>query len=333
MVNFLARKLGAAVVTGYVKTVPILAGACMLLTLSAFAGDDGPKLTIRQAPREDPAGQATLRVDSNLVLIPVSVTDPHNHPVTGLAPQQFRVFEGKTEQRVLDCSAVDAPLSIGILFDSSGSMANKLGPAQQAVRQFLQTANPDDEFFLVNFAAKAELTVPFTSDAGDIINRLMWTQSKGKTALLDAVHTGLAYMKQARHPRRALLVISDGGDNDSRITAGDIKNEVIEADTWIYSVGIFEDHLQVFAEEERGGPKLLTDLSESTGGRLVTVHSANELPDAAERVGRELRHQYVLTYSPENAAHDGKFHHVQVKIASRSDLRVTWRQGYYAPEN
>jgi VWFA-related protein len=210
-------------------------------------------------------------------------------------------------------------------------MAGKLVKAREAVKEFLKAANPADEFFLVNFSTKAELAVPFTSDTSEIQTRVMNANSKGKTALLDAVYLALHYMRGARNPRRALLVISDGGDNDSRYSEKEIRGMVQETDVWIYTIGIYAHGLQTFPEEERGGPKLLTDLAEQSGGRHFAVLNAAELPDAAARVGLELRNQYILAYSPENAEADGKYRRVQVKLAGRRDLHLSWRPGYYAP--
>jgi VWFA-related protein len=316
--------------------VPTLVGAVVLIVFQALAADGGkdqPKVAIQPRARQELAAEGgRLRVDSSLVLIPVSVTDPKNHLVTGLDPQQFRVFEGKAEQKVLDCSNDDAPLSVGIVFDSSGSMARKMAKAREAVAQFLQTANPDDEFFLVNFSTQPELAVPFTRNPDDIQHRMMSVEAKGKTALLDAVHLALHYMKNGRYARRALLVISDGGENDSRYTETEIKNEVRESDVWLYAIGIYDGRLLLLPEEEFGGPKLLTDLAEETGGRHLAVHNASELPEAAGKVGMELRNQYVLAYSPANAERDGKYHRVQVKLAEHSDLHLSWKRGYYAPE-
>lgn len=300
--------------------------------LGAGGGGDQPKVAIQpRATQEILAVRTRIRVDTNLVLIPVSVTDPKNRLVTGLSPQQFRVFEGKAEQKVLGFSSDDLPLSVGIVFDSSGSMASKLVKAREAVAQFFRTANPDDEFFLVNFSNAAELEVPFTTNTGEIQNRLMATQSKGRTALLDAVYLALHYIKNGRNARRALLVISDGGDNDSRYTEDEIRNEVRESDAWVYAIGIYNEHPQILPEEETGGPKLLADLAEESGGRHLAVHNAGELPEAAAQIGMQLRNQYILSYSPANAEHDGRYHHVQVKIAERKDLHLTWKHGYFAP--
>ena len=312
---------------------PLWIGAFALVVVSAAqaanGGRDGPRVSLE--PRVKAATRSDIRVDANLVLIPVSVTDPKNHPMTGLASDEFRVFEGKAEQKILQLSSDDAPLSVGIVFDVSGSMAGKLAKAREGVAQFLKSANPDDEFFLVNFSSTPKLAVPFTSDPNEIHDRLMYAESKGKTALLDAIYLALHYMKGARNRRKALLVISDGGDNDSRYSERETRQMVQEADVWIYAIGIYARGLQTLPEEERGGPKLLTDIAEESGGRHFAVHSASELPDAATKVGLELRNQYILAYSPANTEADGKYRRVQVKLAGRRDLHLSWRPGYYAP--
>ena len=181
-----------------------------------------------------------IRVDTTLVQINVTVTDPLNRFVTGLEKEHFRLFEDKIEQKILDFSSEDAPLSIGLVFDTSGSMGPKLQKSRQAAVQFFKTANPEDEFFLIEFNDRPELVVPFTPDTDDIQNRLEFAQSKGKTALLDGVYMAMNQMKKARNPRKAILIISDGGDNNSRYTESEIKNAVREADVQIYGIGIFE---------------------------------------------------------------------------------------------
>ena len=274
---------------------------------------------------------ADIRVDSNLVLIPVSVTDSRNHPVVGLDARQFRIFEGKAEQQVVHVSTQDTPVSVGIVFDASGSMAGKLPEARQAVAQFIRSANPDDEFFLVNFSDKAELTVPFTTSGPEIQNRLMFAGSSGKTALLDAVYLALQAMKDARNPRKALLIISDGGDNDSRYTETEIRREVQETGIWIYAIGVYASGNPILPEEERGGPKLLADLAAETGGRHFATYGAAELPGAAAIIAHELRNQYVLGYRPANLEPNGKFRRVQVKLVDSAGLLLSWRPGYYAP--
>ena len=292
------------------------------------AGDD-PRVLID--PRVRPAAHADIRVDTNLVLVPVSITDHKNHPVLGIDARQFRVFEGKAEQDVVNVSSEDTPVSVGIVFDASGSMANKLPKAREAVAEFLKSANPSDEFFLVNFAASPALAVPFTTNPGEIRNRLMYATTTGKTALLDAVHLALEYMKDARNPRRSLLVISDGGDNDSRYTETEIRRMVRETGVWVYTIGVYAGAPAILPEEERGGPKLLTDLAEETGGRHFAIQNANGLPAAAAKIALELRNQYLLGYRPKNMERDGKYHKVQVRLVDSGDLLLSWRPGYYAP--
>ena len=165
-----------------------------------------------------------------LVLINVTVTDPLNRFVTGLEKEHFRLYEEKVEQEITQFSSEDAPISIGLVFDTSGSMGAKLQKSRQAAAEFFKTANPADEFFLVQFNDRPELVVPFTTDTDKIQSALTFTQSKGRTALLDSVYLAMNEMKRAHNPRKALLIISDGGDNSSRYTETEIKNRVREAD-------------------------------------------------------------------------------------------------------
>jgi VWFA-related protein len=285
--------------------------------------------------RAEAVPKANIRVDSTLVLIPVTVTDPMNRFVTGLEKENFKVFEAGKEQELSQFSSEDAPLSVGVVFDCSGSMGHKLEKSRQAVSQFFKTANPEDEFFLVQFHDSAELIQPFTTSLEEIQNRLTFTQSRGRTALLDAIYLALHETKKAKNPRKALLVISDGGDNNSRYTEGEIKNLVKEADTQIYAIGIYEPaESRARTAEELAGPGLLTDIAEQTGGRQYAVENLNELPDIAAKIGVELRNQYILGYSPQNQDHDGKYRRVQVKLIQPRGLpplRAFWRLGYYAP--
>jgi hypothetical protein len=203
-----------------------------------------PQVAISPRPKPSPKVEvlpkSDIRADVNMVLIPVTVTDPLNRFVTGLEKENFKVFEDKKQQVISQFSSEDAPLSIGILFDCSGSMGQKLTKSRDAVAQFLKTANPEDEFFLVQFNDTADLAQPFTNSPGEIQNRLMARGSKGMTALLDAAYLGLHEMKKAKNPRKALLIISDGGDNSSRYTEGELRNLVKEADVQIYAIGIYE---------------------------------------------------------------------------------------------
>jgi VWFA-related protein len=303
-----------------------------ILVTSAYGGDE-PRILLepRAATSSMAVSRATIRVESSLVLIPVTVTDPKNRSVVGLDRETFRVFDGKTEQRVTHFSRDDAPLSAGIVFDTSGSMYDKLAKSREAAAQFFKTANPEDEFFLVECSDRAQLTVPFTTNAGDIQDRLLVTQPKGRTPLLDAVYLAAQYMKKARNSRRALLVISDGGDNDSRFTTAELRSLVREADVWVYSIGIYEGTVML-PEQEGAGQRLLAGLAEETGGREFALHDVRELPGVAEKIGLELRNQYVLGFTPADQERDGKYHRVQVKVVQGKNLRVSARPGYFAPQ-
>ncbi len=297
-------------------------------------------VSIVPRPRTSPgpeAGprQSNIRVDSTLVLIPVTVTDPLNRFVTGLEKEHFKLEEDKVEQTIAHFASEDAALSVGLVFDTSGSMGSKLQKSRQAAAQFFKTANPDDEFFLVQFNDRPELAQSFTTNTEEIQNRLTFTQSKGRTALLDAIYLALHEMKKSRNPRKALLVLSDGGDNSSRYTESEIKNLVREADVQIYAIGIFEPiHARGRTAEELSGPTLLSEVAEQTGGRHYPVENLNDLPDIAAKIGIELRNQYVLGYTSTNQDRDGKYRKVKVKLIQPRGLpplRAFWRLGYYAP--
>jgi Ca-activated chloride channel family protein len=273
----------------------------------------------------------TIKSKVDLVLVPVTVTDPMNRLVTGLDKENFEVFEGKERQELRDFSSEDAPISLGVIFDMSGSMASKIERAREAVIEFFKTANPQDEFFLIAFADRPEEVSDFTQSVEDLQNKLVFTVPKGRTALLDAIYLGISKMRQAKYPKKALLIISDGGDNHSRYTEGEIKSLVKEADTMIYSIGIYDHFFQT--EEERLGPQLLSEISELSGGRAFTIDNPNDLADVATKIGIELRNQYVLGYRPKNPGHDGKWHKIKVKLLPPKGLpplHVYAKTGYYA---
>ena len=298
-----------------------------------------PAETIKSAPspKADTVVErrANIRVDTTLVLIPVSVLDSLGRYMISLEKENFRIFEDKVEQEITQFSDEDAPLSMGIVFDTSGSMGWKLAKSREAVAQVMRTANPEDEFFVVQFNDRPELTMPFTADTAEIQNKLIFTQSKGRTALLDGVYLAMNQMKKARNPRKAILIISDGGDNSSRYTETEVKKNVREADVQIFALGIFEPLAgRGRTSEELGGPALLGELANETGGRHFEVGNLAELPDVAEKIALALRKQYVLGYTPKNGERDGKYRRVQVRLAKTSGLgplRTIFRTGYYAP--
>ena len=285
--------------------------------------------------RTPPVHVAPLQVDVNMVVVNVTVTDPFDRIVTGLDQNNFAVYDEKVEQKIVAFSTEDAPISVGMVFDCSGSMGDKIQKSKEAALQFFKTSNPQDEFMLISFSDQPDMVSGFTGKYENLQDRLLTVKSGGRTALLDAVYLGLSEMKKATTNRRALLVISDGGDNHSRYTENDIKRAVKESDVQIYAVGIFESGAaRGRTTEEAGGPGLLAELSEVSGGRMFSVENSNELPDIAEKISIELRNQYVLGYKPSNLIRDGRWRRIRVKLSPPKGLpplQIYSRTGYYAP--
>jgi Ca-activated chloride channel family protein len=330
---------GSVVVTR-AFVVPIIAlviFGVIVWNLSALAA---PQSAVHDDVKHDTPGQIfkrgqSLHMDVNLALVNVTVTDPRDRVVTGLEADNFRIFENNVEQEIQYFSSEDVPISIGVIFDLSGSMANKVGKAKEAALQFFKTANPQDEFFLVSFNERAELMSRFTNTVEDLESRLLSSPPKGRTALLDGIYLGLSEMSTARNAKRALLIISDGGDNHSRYSENDIKRLVREADAQLYSVGIFDPlDSRSRTPEELNGPTLLSEVTELTGGRAFDVENVNELPDIVTKIGTELRNQYIVGYRPSNKSHDARWRKIKIKLRhpkGLSPLSVYAKNGYYAP--
>jgi len=306
---------------------------CVILAAPAFS--QGPVQPQKQSEDSKIKPGETIKVDVNLALVNVSVTDPLGRLVTGLERENFRIFEDGTEQEVVTMSSEDVPVSIGLIFDMSGSMSDKVDKARQAAVQFMRTANPLDQFFLVSFNDRAELTSGFTNSVDELQNRMMFTSSRGRTALLDAVYLGLSQMRGAHNAKRALLIISDGGDNHSRYNESDVRNFLKEADCQLYAIGIYDEiGIRSRTNEELNGPSLLSEMTEMTGGRAFPVVNVAELPDIAAKIGMELRNQYVLGYKPSNADHNGTWRKIKIKLRpprGLPPLNVYAKTGYYAP--
>lgn len=307
----------------------------VLAGLAAATGMLWGQVEIQPRPRpstkQDTLPNANLRVDTTLVLVPVSVNDPLNRPVSGLEKENFRVFDNKVEQTITQFAMDDEPVAVGLVFDTSGSMGEKLRRSRMAAKEFFRTANPEDEFFLVEFDNQPRLEVPLTSDSGTIENQLTFSKSHGSTALLDAIYMALHEMKKSKKNKKALLVISDGGDNNSRYTVTEVRRLILESDCLIYAIGVFGGGS---TPEESGGPSLLSHIAEQTGGRLFPA-MITDLPDTAKRIGIELRNRYVIGYAPANQQRDGKYHHISVMVVpprGLPKLQAHWRLGYNAPE-
>jgi len=306
---------------------------------------------VHVAPREKPIAMASLsyasdpalrlvegsliRSRAELVMVPVTITDDYHRPVVGLDQENFQLFEGKKAQEIKNFSSEDAPVSVGILVDTSGSMANKLDRAREAVAQFCDQANPQDEFFMITFADTPRLMTDFTNRPEKIENDLLTARSKGQTALLDAIYLAIQKMQDARYSRKSLLIFSDGGDNHSRYSEHNVKAAIRESDVTVYAVGTYEHW--VSTQEEMLGPELLESIADTTGGQAFTLTNANDMPAVSRAIGVQLRHQYLLAYVPPPASHDGKWHKINVKLhppkALHLFLHVNARTGYYASQS
>jgi VWFA-related protein len=265
---------------------------------------------------------ANIRADVKLVLVPVSVTDALDRPVTELAKESFRVQEDGVEQAITSFAREETPVSLGLLFDSSGSMKTRMEASTAALKLLFRTNLPGDEFFLVQFADQARVLGGFTPDPADIQRRLGFVEPKGWTALLDAMALGTHQMKQAKNRRRVLVVLSDGNDNNSRFSENEIKNMVIESDVRVYAIGLAYR------------PRVLRQLADETGGKILVAQSIADLPDVVERLSQEIRTQYLLGYNSSNAPNDGKYHKVKVEVVQPPGapaLHTSWRRGYFAP--
>jgi Ca-activated chloride channel family protein len=311
---------------------------CVQLVSVAWCGDNVnivPRSRALAAKISEDYPRADLRVDVPLVLVPAHVTTQAGASVPGLTKENFKLFEDDVEQKIIHFSNEDAPISIGLLFDASGSMENKIKKSWEAAAEFFKTANSQDEFFLVQFNDRPKLLVPFTQDPDEVYQRIARVKPFGRTALLDAISVGLSEMKKARYFRKALVILSDGGDNRSRYTRGEIKNALLESDVQIYAMGIFDPDLsRKQPAEERNGPILLSELADDTGGRHIAVADLADLPAVCARIGKELRDQYILGYYPTNEARDGRHRSVKVSVTAPNDmskLRTYYRRGYQAP--
>ena len=266
--------------------------------------------------------ESSIRLDVKMVMIPANVTDRDDRPILDLHRENFHVFEDAVEQKIESFSIDQAPVSLGIVFDASGSMRNKIDESFSAVEQFLKTSMPGDEYFLVQFSDVPKLRVPFTPDVDEITTSLNLVKPQGWTAMFDAIYVAVNQMRRAKNPRRALLILSDGGDNNSRYSGAEVINLLREADVRLYAIGLFDN------------AHYLKRAAEDTGGAMVAVHNMNDLPDAIDKLSSQLRSQYLLGYYPVKAQNDGKFHKVKVLVsqaAGNLKLRTSWRHGYYAP--
>ena len=311
----------------------------VLLSFATVASADN-HVHITPAPAASPHDEEglrthtrPLRADVELVLLPVTVTDDSNRLVTGLQAKHFEVYEGDVQQDIHHFSREDVHTSLAVVFDVSGSMADKIQRAREAAIEFFSTASAGDEFVLVSVSGRPEVLADLTHSVENLQNKLAFTVPEGRTALRDAIYLGLERLRRSSHPRKAMLIISDGGDNNSRYTHEEIRSIVREADVRIYAVALYDPPSRP-SMEERLGPLWLSEITDETGGRTFQVRWPSELAEAAVTIGIELRNQYVLGYKPQNVPRDGRWRPVKVKVNPPRGvpaLRVHVKPGYMVP--
>jgi len=274
-----------------------------------------------------------FKASANLVLVPVTVTDHDQRTVSSLEQSDFSIYDSSEKQEIRYFARDDGPVSLAIILDMSSSMSSKMAEAREAIRSFLELSNSEDEFSVIEVRNQPVLLLEFTTSKDAVQEKIGQSVPGGRTALLDSVYLGLEEMKHAHYQRRALLVISDGGDNNSRFTFRELRNAVREADVQIYGIGIYDDWFMYDSMEERCGPYLMNDIAETTGGRTFRSLGAKELIRASETIARELRSKYLLGFYANNVKSDGQWHKLKVRLNSGRDLHhlhVRARSGYYA---
>lgn len=305
----------------------ILVSALTPQTLVAQSGAAGPTPRVPQQPAAD--ADAPVIVHTDLVTLNVTVTDADGRHVTGLDGSAFTVYDNKVSQEIIFFSDADEPVSVAVVFDTSGSMSEgKLARAREALARFVETSHPQDEFFLVGFGSKAELLLQSTRDADAVRNKLTYVEPRGETALFDAVYLAAGRVTRGAHRRRAILIISDGEDNHSRYSLGEVRRFLREAAAVVYAVRIY-----VGPARTSNGRETLKGLAEVSGGRAFFPASAAEMGEAFERIALELRSQYSIGYKPSNLAGGGEWHRLRGKVtppAGTPRLTARSRDGYFA---
>jgi Ca-activated chloride channel homolog len=284
-------------------------------------------------PLSHPHFEKSMRVDVNMVLVPVSVTDVMDRPVMNLRREDFALFQDDQQQKVEYFATEDVPISIGLLLDLSKSMTNKFEMERAAVTEFFKNANNQDDYFAIIFSDHPKLITASTQSIETIQSNLALLTPDGNTALFDAISDGADRMRLAQQRRKALLIISDGGDNHSRHRLKEIKRLVQDSDIEVYAIGVF-DIGPFKTVEEALGKKWLSQITDATGGRTITVDSRNKIPEAAATISREIRSRYVLGYRPAEA-HGSLRRKIRVQVASTSmktAFHAYYKTGYVPPE-
>jgi len=310
-------------------TVLVAIVLCGMVSLVVFAQN----VAKNQPPDVKPDATKTIKVDVDLVTVNATVTDMQNRVITGLDKQNFRVWEDKVEQKLQYFSAEDVPVSIGIVFDVSGSMKDKISTSRQAAVTFLKMGNPNDEYFLETFSSRPQIAEDFTSDISRLQNKIIFQNANGMTAMYDAVYASLEKLKEGSNPKKALLLITDGEDNHSRYSLANVKEYVKEQDVQIYAIGIVSDYNSQLGMG-RTGRVMLEELADLTGGHAFFPDSIYDLEDICTKIAVELKNQYVLGYRSTNENKDGKWRRIKVQVDGPKGvghLNVKFKSGYYAP--
>jgi len=340
------RRVEPALLTAMKTPLPVAIASSLLMFLpvagQAQSLDDvhlTPRGPLIGAPTTDGPSQEkglasasnSLHVNVDVVLVPVTVTDEHNRSVIKLDRSDFALFEQNKRQDIRYFSAEDEPLSVAVLFDVSKSMTGKLETERAALVEFFRNANPEDEYFAITFSDRPRIIADSTRSIDVLESKLLGVQPGGPTAMLDAISLAEAKLRHARYQRKAIVIFSDGGDNASQYTLREIKALVEEADVQVYAVGLF-DTFFVGSLEEKLGKRWLSDITDRTGGRTLTVDNCAKLPQAAAALSREMRNQYILGYRPENIRSSGwrKIRIVATEPLTQKSLHANYKKGYLA---
>jgi VWFA-related protein len=281
----------------------------------------------------------SVSVDVQLVELPVSVVDKDGHPVSGLQKSHFEVFENGVLQNISIFKREDVPLSVGLVIDNSGSMSNKRGRVRTAALAFVSESNPEDETFVVSFSHEAFLEQDFTRSLQELARALRGFNSRGATALSDALYLSANHVSRGRKDKKALVVISDGEDNNSEYTLERALSKVRTTQATVYAVGLLDQYDRrgggLFGRSPAGKAKdVLQKLASITGGKAYFPKSLTEIESICRQIARDLRNQYTLGYTPSNKQLDGSWRKIKVRLNPPKGFpKVTVRakEGYYAP--
>src|SRR5215210_3302738 len=290
----------------------------------------------QQKPGTEVDDKIPVITNTDLITFTVTVTDLYGRFVSGLSKNAFTILDNKETQEIAYFSDDDSPVSVGVLFDVSGSMSgDKVRRARDALAHFIQTSHDRDEYFLIGFNSRAQLLMDKTRDGNAVLDKLTFVQTKSNTSLYDACYLGVERVQRGTHSKRALLLISDGQDNNSRYTFNELRRVLKESDVVLYSVGILGGS-DVGSSLGMEGQGTLDELAGVSGGKAFYPRSPAEMDDIFEQIALELRHQYSIGYRPKNFVNDGKWHRIKVKVNAPRGLPrlfVRSREGYYAIAN